>query len=127
MKRFLPDKVDFQPHLLNSNDPEKRDPQIDFLYNFFRQIFETSNPNLIHNADYLCATEKKNGETICVGLTKQGYELWFRILFYQHITDIIRLSFASRRFNEIVYGHKLFKKYREISNSIIDENKFYVF
>ena len=75
MKRFSADKVDFQPHLLNSNDPEKRDLQTDLLYNFFRQIFETSNPNLIHNAHYLCATEKtKNSEIVCVGPTKQRYD-----------------------------------------------------
>ena len=52
-------------------------------------------------------------------------ELWFRFVFYLCITDINRLSFLSRRLNEIVYGHKLFKKYREISNRITDENELY--
>ena len=49
LKSFSPDKVDFQPHLLNSSDPEKRDPQVELLHNFFRQMAETSNTNLIRN------------------------------------------------------------------------------
>ena len=52
-------------------------------------------------------------------------EFWFQILFYLCVTDIIRLSFVSRRLNEIVYGHKLFKKCRKLSNSIIDKKELY--
>ena len=38
LKSFSPDKVkvDFQPHLLNSSDAEKRDLQVELLCNFFR-------------------------------------------------------------------------------------------
>ena len=76
LKSFSPNKVDFQPHLLKSSDPEKRDPQVELLYNFFRQMAETSNANLITNADYLVASEKEkqdNNEIVRVGPAKQRY------------------------------------------------------
>ena len=48
LNSFWPDQnVKFQPHLLNSSEPEKRNPQANLLYNFFRQPAKTSNDNLI--------------------------------------------------------------------------------
>ena len=41
--------------------------------------------------------------------------------------DIIRLSFVSKRLNEIVHLNNEFKKYRQLSNFIIDKNKLYDF
>ena len=49
----------------------------------------------------------------------------FQIFFYLRITDIIRLSFVSRRMNEIVYGSKQFANYRKLLNSIIDKTELY--
>ena len=75
LNSFSPDKADFQPHLLNSSDPGKRDPQVELLYNFFTQMAEASNANLIRNANFLRATEKrKNNEIVWVGPTKQRYD-----------------------------------------------------
>ena len=77
LNSFSPDKVDFQPHLLNSSDPEKRDPQVELMYNFFRQMAETSNANLIRNADYLLASlseKRDNNEITEIGPTTQRYD-----------------------------------------------------
>ena len=77
LNSFSPDKVDFQPHPLNSIDLEKRDPQVELLYHFFRQMTETSNANLIRNADYLLASAKEkqdNREIVWVGPAKQRYD-----------------------------------------------------
>ena len=66
-------KVDFQYHLLNSNDVDKRDLQVELLYNFSRQMTETSNAKLIRNVDY--NNEKQdNSEIVWIGPTKQRYE-----------------------------------------------------
>ena len=64
LKNSSSDKVGFQPHLLNSCDAEKRDLQVELLYEFFRQVAETRNLNLTRNADYLLASanEKRNCE-----------------------------------------------------------------
>ena len=75
LSSFLPDKVDFKPHLLNSKMPEKRDPQVEFLKKLFRQMAETSNANLIRNADYLLASGKQdNSKIVWVGPSKKRYE-----------------------------------------------------
>ena len=60
MRSFSPDKVEFQPHYLNSSESELRNLQLEFLYNFFRQMAETSNANSIRNADYLLASRKED-------------------------------------------------------------------
>ena len=70
-------EVTFQPRLLNSNDSEKREPQVDLLYSFFRQLAETSSANLIRNTDHLLASSKEkreNGLIIQVGPSKQRYD-----------------------------------------------------
>ena len=59
LNSFSFDKVDFQPHLLNCSDAEKRDLPVELLYNFFRQMGETSNVNLICNVDYFLASTKE--------------------------------------------------------------------
>ena len=58
--------VSFQPHLLNSSGTEERRPQVELLYNFFRQMAQTSNANLIRNANHLLAllTEKRDNEIV---------------------------------------------------------------
>ena len=59
LNSFSPNsEVTFQPQLLNSNDPEKRVPQI----HFFRQLAETSNANIIDNANHLIAASKEKGD-----------------------------------------------------------------
>ena len=63
----MPDQtVSFQPHLLNSSGTEKRRPQAELLYKFFRQMAQTSNANLIRNANHLLAssTEKRDNEIV---------------------------------------------------------------
>ena len=75
LNSIFPDKeVDFQSHLLNSSNKEKRGSQTELLYSFFRQLADKSNTNLIHNADYLTASsnEKRNNKDfILVGPNKQ--------------------------------------------------------
>ena len=52
LNSFSPDKeVSFRPDLLNSADAELRRPQVELPYQFFRQMAEISNANLIRNAD----------------------------------------------------------------------------
>lgn len=54
---------------------ELRNPQVELLYNFFRQMAETSHANLIRNADYLLAPGKQdNIKFFLVGPTKQRYD-----------------------------------------------------
>ena len=67
----IPDtEVSFQPDLLNSADAELKSPQVEFLYRFFRQMAETSNANIIRNADYLLATNNKdNSDIVMAGPT----------------------------------------------------------
>ena len=59
--------VSFKPQLLNSFDPDQREPQVEMLYGLFRQIAEHSNINLLRNADFLLAKGKK-GQIIYLGL-----------------------------------------------------------
>ena len=68
---ILPDReVSFQPDLLNSADAELKSPQVELLYRFFRQMVETSNANIIRNADYLLATNNKdNSDIVMAGPT----------------------------------------------------------
>ena len=70
---FSPDiEVDFWPDLLNSADAELRRPQVKLVYQFFRQMAETSNANIIRNTDHLLATSNKdNRDIVWVGPTKQ--------------------------------------------------------
>ena len=84
LSNFSPDKVDFKPHLLNSSMPGKRDPQVELLYNFFRQMTETSNANLIRNADYLLASGKQdNSKIVWIGPSKQRYgSTKFKLTFF---------------------------------------------
>lgn len=76
LNSFSSDKeFNFQPHLRKSSDNEKRGPQVEMFYSFFRQMAETSNTNLVH--DHLLASTKEkrdNGEIVWVGLTKQRYD-----------------------------------------------------
>ena len=62
LSSFLSDKVDF----LNSSDAEKRDLQVG-LYNFFRQMVETTNANLIRNGGSLPDLTKEKRD--CLGWT----------------------------------------------------------
>ena len=65
---FSPDSnVTFQPHLLNLNDPEKRDLKAELLYKFFMQLAETSNAKLIRNADCLLASNKDGRDNCAIG------------------------------------------------------------
>ena len=41
-----------------------RNPQVELLYNFFRQTAETSNANLIQNVDYLLASLKQDNSKL---------------------------------------------------------------
>ena len=76
LNSFSPNKeASFRPDLLNSADAELRRPQVELLYRFFRQMAETSNANLIRNADYLLATNNKdNSNIVWVGPTKQRFD-----------------------------------------------------
>ena len=53
--------------------------------------------------------------------------VWFKILLNLKITDIIGLSFVSRRLNKIIHFNNGFKKYCKLSNSIVDKDKLYDF
>ena len=69
------EKVSFQPRLLNSTDGEKRNPQVEILYNFFRQMADTGNASLIRNADYLVASGKQdNSNIVLVGPSKKRFD-----------------------------------------------------
>ena len=76
LSSFSSDKeVSFRPDLLNSSNKELRDPQVEILYRFFRQIAETSNANLARNADYLCTvTQGDNYKISRIGPSKQRYD-----------------------------------------------------
>ena len=52
-------------------------------------------------------------------------EILFRIMIYLRHTDIVRLLLVSKRLNEIVYGNKRFRKYWELSNTIINKSELY--
>ena len=43
------------------------------------------------------------------------------------MADIISLLYALKRLNEIVHPNNGFKKYCQLSNSIVDKDKFYDF
>ena len=76
LNSFCPDtEVSFRPDLLNSASAELRSPQVKLLYQFLRQVAETSNTNLIRNAGHLLATSNKdNGNIVWVGSTKQQFD-----------------------------------------------------
>ena len=52
-------------------------------------------------------------------------ELWFLIMIYLRLIDIIRLSFVSKKLNEIAYGNKRCRKYWELPNTIINKSELY--
>ena len=65
----------FRPDLLNSADAELRGPQVELLYQFFRQMAERSNASIIRNVDYLLAMNSKdNSGIVWVGPTKQRFD-----------------------------------------------------
>ena len=65
----------FNPQLLNSTNPEHRNPQVEMLYGLFRQIAEYSNNNLVGNADYLLAKNKRRAEDMpWVGVNKKRFD-----------------------------------------------------
>ena len=70
-----PDKeVSFQADLLHFPGAELRRPQVELLYQFVRQMAETSNANIIRNPDYLLAMNNKdNSNIVWVGPTKQRF------------------------------------------------------
>ena len=76
LNSFSPDEeVSFLLDLLNSADAELRRPQDELLYQFFRQMAEASNSNIITNADYLLATNSKDNRNIVwLGPTKQRFD-----------------------------------------------------
>ena len=77
--------VKFRPHLLNSNEPEKRNPEVNILHKYFRQLAKTSHDNLIRNADCLLASSKDgrdNSAIAWVGPSKQRYGLTkFKLIY----------------------------------------------
>lgn len=76
LNSFSPDKeVRFWLELLNCTNTELRRPQAELLYWFLRKIAETSNANIIWNADYLLAMKNKdNSGIVSVGTTKKGLD-----------------------------------------------------
>lgn len=79
MRSSSPDKVEFQPDHLNPSVAELRNPKVELLYNFFRQMAETNNANLIRNVDYLLASPKEdydydNSKIAWVCPSKQRFE-----------------------------------------------------
>ena len=76
LSSFSPDKVKFELHHLNSSVADLRNPQVELLYNIFRQMAERSNVNLIRNAVYLLASHKENNDNskiAWVGPSKQRF------------------------------------------------------
>ena len=73
----------FNPQLLNSTNPEHRNPQVEMLYGLFRQIAEYSNNNLVRNADYLLAKNKRRAEDMpWVVVNKKRFDLTMFKLTY---------------------------------------------
>ena len=73
----------FNPQLLNSTNPEHRNPQVEMLYGLFRQIAEYSNNNLVRNADYLLAKNKRRAEDMLwVVVNKKRFDLTMFKLTY---------------------------------------------
>ena len=74
----------YRDNLLNSADAELRRPQVELLYRFFWQMAETSNANIIRNADYLLATNNKdNSGIVWVGPAKQRFDTGkFKLTYY---------------------------------------------
>ena len=71
----LDKEVSFWPDLLNSFEADLRSPQVELLYRFFKQMDETSNANIIGNADYLLLTNNiDNSGIVWVGPTKQRFD-----------------------------------------------------
>ena len=65
----------FDPELLNSTDPDQRNPQVEMLYRLFRQNAKHSSTNLIRNASCLLVKNKKRGENMpWVGANKQRFD-----------------------------------------------------
>ena len=65
----------FNPQLLNSTTPEHRNPQVEMLFGVFRKIAEYNNNNLVHDADYLLAKNKRRAEDMpWVGIKKKRFD-----------------------------------------------------
>ena len=65
------EEVSFRADLQHFPDAELRTPQVELLYQFVRQMAETSNANMICNADLLAMDNKDNSNIVWVGPTKQ--------------------------------------------------------
>ena len=60
----------YRPQLLNSTDPEKRNPQVQMLYGLFKQIGQYGNNTIIRNADFLLSKQKKKTWDFTLGRCK---------------------------------------------------------
>ena len=76
LSSFSPNReVVFRPNLLNSSNKQLRDPQVEILYRFFREMAGTCNADLAHNADQLCAvTQRDNSKISWIRPSKQQYD-----------------------------------------------------
>ena len=64
-----------RPQLLNSTDPEKRNPQVEMLCGLFKQIAQYSNNNIIRNADFLLSKHKRRAENMpWVGANEKRFD-----------------------------------------------------
>ena len=66
----------YRPHLLNSTDPEKFNPQVQMLYGLFKQIAQYGNNTSIRSADFLLSKQKKKRPEIIpwVGENKKRFD-----------------------------------------------------
>ena len=101
LNSVLPDSnVTFQPPLLNSNNPEKRD--ISYCISFSRQLAETSNANLIWNADSLLASNKNGRDNITIKWvrpSKQRYDSTkFKLTYWRDRTTYFFLDETNQNY-----------------------------
>ena len=75
LSRAFQKKEKFNPSLLNSTDQDLRKPQVEMLYEVFRQMAEYSNNNLKRNADFLLAKLNKKADIPWIGASKQRFDL----------------------------------------------------
>ena len=88
LNSFSPDKeVSFRLDLLNSANMELRSPHVKLLYQFFRNMAETSNANLIRSVD----KDKDNRNIVWVGPTKQYFDTTKFNLTYQFLDNDSKL------------------------------------
>ena len=74
-KQYLSSGDEFMPQDLNSTDPQKRAIATEIVLDFFKDVVNVSNVNLVRNSNNLLTSlTKANDDLVWVGTSKERFD-----------------------------------------------------